>query len=45
MEKTKLGISIPLFGAALYFIGLVGLTPLALAAGYVFLKEENELFL
>jgi len=41
MEKTKLGITIKLFGGALYFIGLVGLTPLVIAAGYALIIEEN----
>jgi len=42
MEKTKLGITISLLGAALYFIGLLGITPLVIAAGYVLLFEENQ---
>lgn len=42
MEKTKLGISISLLGGALYFIGLIGITPLVVAAGYVLIAEENE---
>ena len=39
--KTKLGISLGLLGAALYFMGLMGITPLVLLAGYVLLFEEN----
>lgn len=42
MQKTKLGISVGVFGALLYFSGLFGgylLT--ALLAGYILLKEEN----
>ena len=42
MEMTKLGITIKLFGGALYFIGLIGLTPLVIAAGYALLFEENQ---
>lgn len=39
--ETKLGISIGLLAAALYFLGLVGLyTPLFLLAGYVLLFES-----
>ncbi len=41
--KTKLGISIGLMGAALYFMGLFGgYIPLLLLAGYVLLFESNE---
>ena len=42
MEKTRLGITISLLGAGLYFIGLMGMTPLIIAAGYVLLIEENQ---
>jgi len=42
MEKTKLGISISLLGGGLYFIGLMGLTPLIIAVGYVLVMEENQ---
>ena len=43
MIKTKLGISVGLFGAALYFSGLFGgFLVLLLLAGYVMLAEENE---
>jgi len=42
MEKTKLGITISLLGGALYFIGLAGMIPLIIAAGYVLVVEENE---
>lgn len=42
MEKTKLGISVGLMGAAVYLLALVGgYTPLLLIGGYIFLKEEN----
>lgn len=42
MEKTKLGISVGLFGAAIFLVALGGgMTPLLLLAGYVFFKEEN----
>jgi len=40
--KTKLGISVELFGAALYFIGLISIIPLVLMAGYVLLYENDE---
>jgi len=40
-QKTKLGISVGLFGAALYFMGLIGVIPLVLMAGYVLLFEES----
>lgn len=42
MEKTKLGVSVGLLGAALYFAALFGgYTTVALVAGYVLLREEN----
>ena len=34
MEKTKLGISVAMLGAALYFIAIIGMTPLIILAGY-----------
>lgn len=41
--KTKVGISVGLFGAALYFTALFGgYVPVFLLAGYVLLVEENE---
>ena len=42
MEKTKLGISVELFGAALYFTGLISIVPLVLMVGYVLIVENNE---
>jgi hypothetical protein len=42
MEKTKLGISVGLLGALVFFAGYSGLTVLALVGGYVLLKEENS---
>jgi hypothetical protein len=42
MMKTKLGISAELFGAALYFIGLISIIPLVLMAGYVLIVEDND---
>jgi hypothetical protein len=42
ITKTKLGISAGLFGAALYFVGLMSIIPLVVMAGYVLLCEENE---
>ena len=42
MEKTKLGISVGLMGAALYFLGLFSSYIVAvLLAGYVLLFEDN----
>jgi len=40
--KTKLGISVELFGAALYFTGLISIVPLVLMAGYVLIVESDE---
>lgn len=43
MQKTKLGITVGLLGAAVYFASLFGgYTPVLLIAGYVLLFEENE---
>lgn len=42
MQKSKLGISVGLLGAALYFIGAISMLPALLLAGYVLLIEENE---
>ena len=42
MQKTRLGISVGLFGAALYFTGLISFIPLVVMAGYALLFEENE---
>lgn len=42
MQKTKLGISVGLLGAAVYFAGLFsGYIVMILLAGYVLLAEEN----
>lgn len=43
MQKTKLGISVGLLGAAIYFMGLFsGYMVAVLLAGYVLLCEGNE---
>lgn len=43
MQKTKLGVSVAVMGAAMYFFGYFsGYTAIALLAGYVLLMEENE---
>ncbi|MCM1058377.1 MAG: hypothetical protein NC517_12335 [Firmicutes bacterium] len=42
MLKTKLGISIALVGAAMYFLGAVSFTPAVLLAGYVLIAEQND---
>lgn len=43
MQKSKLGISVGLLGAAIYFSGLFnGLLLIAILAGYVLLVEDNE---
>lgn len=41
MQKTKLGITIGLAGAILFFFGLINTTAAVLLAGYVLLAEEN----
>lgn len=42
MEKSKLGISVCLLGMIVFLTGYLGITALALVAGYILLKEENE---
>ncbi len=42
MLKTKLGVSIALVGAAMYFLGAVSFIPAVLLAGYVLIAEQNE---
>lgn len=43
MQKTKLGISVGLLGAAIYFMGLFsGYLVAVVLAGYVLLFEENS---
>ena len=41
MEKTKLGISVGLTAALLYFIGLISPIALVVAAGFVLVTESN----
>lgn len=41
MEKTKLGLSVGLVGAALYFLGCINVIPAFLLAGYILIYEEN----
>lgn len=42
MQKTKLGISVELLAALLYFIGLINMTGLLIAAGYVLICEKDQ---
>jgi len=42
MEKTRLGVTISLMGGALYFVGIMGIIPLVILAGYVLLMEGNQ---
>lgn len=42
MQKTKLGVSVAVLGAAVYFAGLFsGYTITIIMAGYILLMEEN----
>ncbi|MBR2407748.1 MAG: hypothetical protein IKB07_02210 [Lachnospiraceae bacterium] len=41
MEKSKLGISVSLFGALTFMSGYFGISVLVLVAGYILLREEN----
>ncbi len=43
MQKTKLGISVGLMGAAVYFAALFGgYVAVAILAGYILICEDNE---
>ena len=42
MEKSKLGLSIKVFGAIVFLCGLFGYIPLIICAGYILLAEESE---
>lgn len=42
MLKTKLGVSIALVGAAMYFLGAISFTPAILLAGFVLIMEQND---
>lgn len=43
MQKTKLGVSVAVVGASMYFCGyFAGYVTTLLLAGYVLLMEENE---
>ncbi len=42
MLKTKMGISIALVGAAMYFLGAIAFTPAVLLAGAMLIMEDNQ---
>ena len=42
MEKTKLGISVSLAAALLYFLGLINMVALIVAVGYVLIAEKDQ---
>ncbi|GGN94171.1 hypothetical protein [Saccharibacillus kuerlensis] len=42
MEKTRLGVSVGMLAAAVYFLGMISTLALVIAAGYVLLYERNE---
>lgn len=42
MEKTKLGITVSLLAAIMFFSGTISVLITALIVGYVLLKEEDE---
>ncbi|NGZ76356.1 hypothetical protein [Saccharibacillus alkalitolerans] len=42
MEKSRVGISVGLLAAGVYFLAMVNTTALIIAAGYVLLFESNE---
>ncbi|NLC18896.1 MAG: hypothetical protein GX757_06675 [Clostridiales bacterium] len=41
MKKTRLGITVGLLGASIYFMSMVSILGLIILAGYVLLFEEN----
>lgn len=41
MLKTKLGVSIALVGAAMYFLGAISFIPAVLLAGVMLIMEDN----
>ncbi len=41
MEKSKLGISVGLLAAGMYFLGMVSVLAVVVVAGYVLLKEDD----
>lgn len=42
MEKTKLGISVELLAALMYFVGLINVLGLLIVAGYVLICEKDQ---
>lgn len=42
MQKTKLGLSVGLTAALVYFFGIISITPMILLAGYVLVCESDE---
>jgi len=42
MQKTKLGISVNLLGAAMYFLALISIFPVVILAGYVLMFENSK---
>lgn len=42
MQKTKIGITVGLMGAALFFLGATSFLCAFILAGYILLVEENE---
>ncbi|MBS7528313.1 hypothetical protein KHM83_16610 [Fusibacter paucivorans] len=42
MEKSKLGISIQLTGAAMFFLGMISYIPALFLAAFVLMYEKNE---
>lgn len=42
MEKAKIGVSVGLLGAIMFFMGTINILGAIVIAGYVLLKEENQ---
>jgi hypothetical protein len=41
MEKAKLGITVNLLAASIYFFGIISVVPMVILAGYVLLLESD----
>lgn len=42
MEKSKIGVSVGLLGAMMFFMGTINILAAIIIAGYVLIKEENQ---
>ena len=42
MERSRIGLSIPLFSALVYICAMFGFMPLVIFAGYILIIEQNK---